>query len=116
MEGTEGVLVGFAVYVIPGVVGAWVAVEAVRQVGVRLLKTQPARGIRGWRALATRSFIALLVFGPAFLVCVGVQFRLFPRAEEYSFLGLVLSLAAAGLIATVAFLIAKALRGRVQAD
>jgi hypothetical protein len=110
LAGSRGVFVAIPLYFVPGVVGAWLAIEVVRRTEIRFLRTQ------GARALATRIVIALIAFGPAFIVCTGVQFSLFPRAEEWLPLCLALSLVAAGLVATLAFVAARALQKRLDAD
>jgi hypothetical protein len=77
LTGARGLFEGIAVFFLPGLVGAWIAVEIVRQVEVRALKT------RARREFATRTIIALIVFGPVFTVCIRVQFNIFSKAEEW---------------------------------
>lgn len=77
LVGMRGVIAGIAIRFMPGLIGAWIAVDIVRQIETRVLNTQRRRDF------ATRTIIALIVFGPAFIVCTGVQFKLFSRAEEW---------------------------------
>jgi hypothetical protein len=109
LVGVRGVLVGIAIYFIPGMIGAWIAVEVVRQIETRLLKTRPRRDF------ATITIIALIIFGPTFIVCTGVQFKLFSRTEEWWPLCLTLSFMAAALVATATYLLTRVLQERIHA-
>jgi hypothetical protein len=108
LVGPTGVLLGISIYFIPGAIGAWIAVEIVRQVETRLLNTQSRR------EFATRTIIALIIFGPAFIVSTGIQFKLFPRAEEWWPICLGVSFIAAALAATATYLLTRALQERLQ--
>jgi len=102
LAGMRGVLEGIAIYFIPGLIGAWIAVEIVRQIETRALNTQRRRDC------AIRTIIALIIFGPAFIVCTGVQFKLFSR-EEWWPLCLALSFIVAVLAAAATYLLVGAL-------
>ena len=103
-----GVLLLIGIYLIPGAIGAWIAVEIVGRVETRFLNTQSQRDF------ATRTIIALIIFGPAFIVSTGIQFKLFPRAEEWWPTRLGISFIAAGLAATATYLLARALQKRLR--
>ena len=108
VAGPTGVLLFIGIYIIPGAIGAWIAVEIVRQVETRFLNTQSQRDF------ATRTIIALIIFGPAFVVSTGVQFKLFPRTEEWWPICLGVSFIAAALAATATYLLVRALQERLQ--
>jgi hypothetical protein len=91
-------------------IGAWFAVVIVRLIETRLLTTRPRRDF------ATRAIIALIIFGPTFVVCTGVQFKLFPRADEWWPLFLALSLMAAALAATLTYLLTRTLQERIHSE
>lgn len=110
LVGMRGVIAGIAIYFMPGLIGAWIAVEIVRQIETRVLNTQRRRDF------ATRTIIALIVFGPAFIVCTGVQFKLFSRAEEWWPLCLALSFIVAVLAAVAAYVLIGALQKRAHAE
>ena len=77
LTGARGLFEGIAIYFVPGLVGVWIAVEIVRQVEVRALKT------RARREFASRTIIALIVFCTVFILCTGVQFNIFSRADAW---------------------------------
>jgi hypothetical protein len=110
LAGMRGVLEGIAIYLIPGLLGAWIAVEIVRQIETKVLNTQHRRDF------AIRTVIALIIFGPAFIVCTGVQFKLFSRAEEWWPLTLVLSFIVGALAAVASYLLIGALQKRAHTD
>jgi hypothetical protein len=110
LAGMRGVIVGIAIYFIPGLIGAWIAVGIVRQIETRALNTQQRRDF------AIRTVIALIIFGPAFVVCTGVQFKLFSRAEEWWPLSLALSFIAGVLAAVASYLLIRALQKRAHTD
>lgn len=107
LAGLRGLALGIAIYFIPGLMGAWIAVEIVRQIEVRALKTQRERDF------ATRIIISLIIFVAAFIVCVGVQSSLFPKADEWW--PLCLALVAATLAAILSYLLVKVIQKRIQA-
>jgi len=108
LDRPTGVLLFIGIYFIPGAIGAWIAVEIVTKVETRFLNTQHQRDF------AIRTIIALIIFGPVFIVSTGVQFKLFPRAEEWWPICLSLSLITAALAATATYLLTRALQERLQ--
>ena len=106
LTGVGGVVKGIAIYFIPGLIGAWIAVEIVRQIETRALNTQSRRDV------AIRTIVSMIIFGPAFIVCAGIQFKLFSRAEESWPLSLALSFIVAALAAVAAYLLLRALQKR----
>jgi hypothetical protein len=106
LVGARGVLEGIAIYFFPGLIGAWIAVEMVRQVETRVLNTQCRRDF------ATRIVTALIVFGPAFIVCTGVQFNIFSKAEELWPVVLAASFIVAVFAAAVTYLLVRILQQR----
>lgn len=110
LTGARGLLEGIAIYFVPGLVGAWIAVEIVRQVEVRALKTQFKR------EFATRSIAALIVFGPVFIVCTGVQFNIFPKADAWWPAFLAISFTAAVFASALTYLLVRKLQQRTHAE
>jgi len=110
LAGERGLFEGIAIYFLPGLFGAWIAVEIVRQVEVRVLKT------RARREFATRTIIALLVFGPVFIVCTGVQFDIFSRAEAWWPAFLAFSFTAAVFASALTYLLVRTLQQRSPAQ
>ncbi len=108
IAGPTGVLLFIGIYFIPGAIGAWIAIAIVGRVETRFLNTQSQRDF------ATRTMVALIIFGPAFIVSTGIQFKLFPRAEEWWPICLCVSFIAAGLAATATYLLTRALQERLQ--
>ena len=106
LVGAKGLFAGLAIYFFPGLVGAWIAVEIVKQIETRVLNTQ------GKRDFATRTIIALLVFGPVFIACTGVQVSTFSRAEEWWPAVLAISLVAAVLAAALTYALVRTLQQR----
>src|SRR5215472_5718997 len=110
MVGARGLFEGLAIYFVPGLVGAWFAVEIVRQIETRVLNTPVKRNF------ATRTIIALLVFGPVFIVCTGVQFSIFSSAEDWWPAVLALSFIAAVSAAALTYLLIRTLQQRGAAS
>jgi hypothetical protein len=110
LSGARGLFEGIAIYFVPGLAGAWIAVEIVKQVEVRVLKT------RARREFATRTIIALIVFGPVFIVCTGVQFDIFSRAESWWPAFLAVSFAVAVLASALTYLLVRTLQQRTHAE
>jgi protein-S-isoprenylcysteine O-methyltransferase Ste14 len=110
LTGARGLFEGIAIYFVPGLVGAWIAVEIVRQVEVRALKTQARR------EFATRTIIALIVFGPVFIVCTGVQFNMFSKADAWWPAFLVVSFTAAVFASALTFLLVRTLQQRTHGE
>jgi len=99
-----------ATYFAPGLFGASIAVVIVRQVEVRALNT------RARREFATRTVISLIVFAPVFIVCTGVQFNLFSRAEEWWPAFLAVSFTAAVFASGLTYLLVRSLQQRTHAE
>ena len=104
LAGLTGFFVGVFIYFTPGLIGSWIAVEIVRQIEIRLLKGKRQRD------LATRIIAALIVFGPSFIVCTALQFKLFLRAEEFWFLCLMISFVLAGVTGALTCRLLKTLQ------
>ncbi len=104
--GMRGLFEGVAIYVFPGLVGAWIAIQIVMQIETRVLKTQ------GKRDFAIRTVVALLVFGPVFIVCTGVLFNMFSSAEEWWPALLAISCIAALVAAALTYLLVRTLQQR----
>jgi hypothetical protein len=104
LVGTRGLFEGIAIYFFPGLVGTWIAVQLVKQIETRVLNTQ------GKRDFAMRIVIALLVFGPVFIVCIGVQAATF--SEEWWPVFLAVSTIAAALAAALTYLLVRTLQQR----
>lgn len=110
LVGMRGFFEGIAIYVFPGLVGAWIAIRIVTQIETSVLNTQ------GKRDFAIRAVCALLVFGPVFIVCIGVLFNMFSSAEEWWPALLTISCIAALVAATLTYLLARTLQQRRPAD
>jgi len=110
LTGARGLFEGIAIYFVPGLVGAWIAVEIVRQVEVRALKT------RARREFASRTIIALIVFGTVFIVCTGVQFNIFSRADAWWPAFLAVSFSAAVFASALTYLLVRTLQQRTHAE
>ncbi len=110
LAGARGLIEGIAIYFVPGLVGAWITVEIVRQVEVRALKT-PTR-----REFATRTIIALIVFVPVFIVCAGVQFNIFPKADAWWPAFLAVSFTAAAFASALTYLLVRTLQHRTHGE
>ena len=108
LVGARGVFEGIGIYFFPGLVGAWIVVEIVRQIETRVLNT-PVR-----RDLAVRIVTAAIVFVPAFVVCTGVQFNLFSKAEEWWPVVLAVSFIVALLTAAAAYQFLRVLQQRIH--
>jgi hypothetical protein len=104
--GLRELLVGIAIYFIPGMIGSWIAVEVVRQIERRFVKTQRERNF------AIRVIASLIIFCPAFIACLGVEFKVFPKAVEWWPLSLGLSFLAGALAAISAYLLLRFLQER----
>jgi hypothetical protein len=110
LAGARGFFEGVAIYFVPGLVGAWIAVETVRQVEVRVLKT------RARRELATRTISALIVFGPVFILCTGVQFDVFSKADAWWPAFLAVSFTAAVFASALTYLLVRTLQQRTHRE
>jgi hypothetical protein len=85
-------------YFPPGLLGAWIAVHILRRIENRLLSTD------GSRAFAVRSTVALIVFPPSFILCLGVSNRLL--GSDWAISHLALSLPLAAMVAVFAAVLA----------
>jgi hypothetical protein len=110
LVGIRGMLEGIGIYFIPGLIGAWIAIELVRQIETRALNSQRRRDF------AVRAVTALVIFGPAFIVCTGVQFKLFSRAEDWWPLCLTLSFIVASGVAGVSYVRIRAWQKGVHTE
>jgi hypothetical protein len=112
LTGARGLFEGIAIYLVPGLVGAWIAVEIVRQVEVRALKT------RARREFATRTIVALIVFGPVFILCTGVQFNILSRARAEAWWPafLAVSFTAAAFASALTYFLVRTLQQRTLAN
>jgi len=110
LTGARGLLEGITIYFVPGLVGAWIAVEIVRQVEVRTLTT------RARRDFATRTIIALIVFGPVFILCTGIQLNILAGAEAWSPAFFAVSFTTAGFASASTYLIVRTLQQRTHGE
>jgi hypothetical protein len=102
---------GVVIYVFPGLVGAWIAIQVLITIENRVLKTQ------GKRALAIETVIALLVFCPIFIVCTSVLLNMFSSREEWWPAFLAVSCIAALVAAALTYLLIRMFwRRRPQND
>ena len=110
LVGVRGLIEGMVIYFIPGLAGAWIAVEIVRQFETRVLNTQSRR------EFAIRAVVALMIFGPVFIVLTGVQFKMFPRTEEWWPLCLALSALGGLLASTLTYLLVGTMQKRMRVE
>jgi hypothetical protein len=110
LTGARGLFEGIAIYFVPGLGGVWIAVEVVRQIEIRALKT------RAKREFATRTIVALIVFGPVFIACTGAQFNIFSRAETWWPAFLAVSFTVAVFTSALTYLLVRTLQQRTHTE
>src|SRR5262245_28097158 len=111
VSGPSGTIFGLLIYLVPGLFGAWLAVEVVKRIEGRWSNTQPTRD------LAIRTIISLIVFGPALVVYDTVLFKFFePWESAHEYLFLSLALMAATMTALLAYSLLRAMQQRLLAQ
>jgi hypothetical protein len=110
LMGARGVVEGIGIYVLPGLLGACIAVEIVKQIERRVLNSQSRRD------RAIRAVTALIVFGPIFVLCTAIQFNLFSKAEDWWPIVLGISLVVAVSAGAGAYLSVRVLQRHMHAE
>jgi hypothetical protein len=106
---SKAVFVGIFIYLVPGLIGAAVAVVMWKHVELLVLRTGRARDV------AVRAVLSSALFVPAFFVGARVQIWLLPRVTEtHVMIILLLSLAVAGLVAFFSYRLLRHLQERFR--
>jgi hypothetical protein len=109
LAGLREVLIGVAIYFIPGMIGAWIVVEVVRQIEIRFVKTQRERNF------VIRAIASLIIFCPPFVTCSAVEFKFFPKAVDWWPLSLGLAILGGVLAAILSYVLLRFLQEHANA-